>query len=237
MPSLDHDTVLASLRNRSNPRLVLRPEDAAAPEHIPADWWPLLSLGGVDWAALARLWGPLAEALPDTWGQLRRTLRGLAVLLEDDYPPALLYLTTGGGRLFHHRGQPPIAPGHAPARLADVWPGWPAAARALYELHNGWTALFSQSMGHLPVADIETAYELAGDLVADPDALPLDPRRTALVYANGAGSYLCLESPSGAAARAFVWQGSDPGTIGLQASFAAIYDAWTSIHFEEMDDA
>ena len=237
MQPLDRNTVMASLRNRSNPRLVLRPEDTPVPEHIPADWWPLLSLRGVDHVALAQLWGALTDTLPQTWQQLTRTLRGMAVLLEEGYPPALLYLTVGDGRLYHHRGQPPVAAGHAPARLAEAWSAWPAEARALYELHNGWSALFSLSMGHLPVAKIDMAYDVAGDIVADPGALLLDLRRTALVYANGAGSYLCLETLANTPARAFVWTASHPDAIGLQAGFAALYDAWTAIHFEEMDNA
>lgn len=237
MQPLDREFVLTSLRNLDNPRLVLRPEETPTPERIPAGWWPLLSLHGVDLAGLAQLWGPLPEVLPEMWRQLTRTLRGLVVLLEDGHPPTLLYLYSGGERLFHHRGQPPIVRGHVPARLSEMWPNWPPAARSLYEVHNGWTALFSQSMGHLPVGKIETAYDLVGAEVEDPRALPLDLTHTTLVYSNGAGSYLCLETPADDDARAFVWTAGRPAEVGLQAPFTAIYDAWTAIHFEEMDSA
>jgi hypothetical protein len=239
MIKLDKATVLQSLANLEQPRLVLTPEDAPMPNAIPASWWPLLSLDGVNSQQLTELWGPLPAVLPETWAQLTRTLRGLAVLLEEGHPPTLLYLYTGQGRLFHHRGQPPISRGHVPERLRDVWASWPTTARDLYEVHNGWSLLFSLSMGHLPIAEIEMADSPDVGLDVDGQELPLDLRRTALVYSNGAGNYLCLESPASAAAtaRAFVWSPAAPEQIGLEAGFAAIYDAWTAIHFESMDSA
>lgn len=239
MIELNRDTVLASLRNLDNPRLVLRPEDAPRPEHIPPAWWPMLSLDGVDHDRLAALWGPLPAALPEMWQQLTRALRGLAVLLEDNHPPALLYLYSERDRLYHHRGQPPITAGHAPNRLNEVWASWPAVARTLYEVHNGWTLLHSHSMGHLSVSAVLPATDPAVGLSGQEGPLPFVPRRTVLLYSNGGGSYLCLEAPSAEdeAARAFVWSPGIPSEIGLSADFAAIYDAWTAIHFEGMDSA
>jgi hypothetical protein len=230
------EDVLAKLGNRRNPRLLLSRQEAGKEElaAIPEAWWELLSLDEVNLDGLTDLWQPVAGRLPQLMEELKNTVLGLAIFLEEGMPPSLLYIFKGqdGGGLLLRQGFPPLDKKGLDEDLAAIYDKLPAEARKLYAIHDGWSLLASQSSGHLPSTSWSLLswpeWMLEKHIVA---AMSVPPERCALLYSDGSSRYLGYALPEGKGkAKAIVF---DEGKLREGVDFFEEYDEWTSAKFHD----
>lgn len=243
MSELSRENILHSLRNLREAQIMLSVEevDLDIKKQIPAAWLDLISLDGIRFADLQRLWQPVVPKLTRVFDELARTIRGLAILLEEGKPPSLLYIFSKKEKLYYHRGFPPLEEGAIPAHLQPVWSKLPQDFRELYTIHNGWFALHSKSMGHLSIDKLsllssEDEWDLESEIINN---MPIDPERTIIVFSNGGSGYIGFELPESektSEAKPLIWWSDKPTEPELSIKFWPVFDAWTAINFEEMDD-
>jgi hypothetical protein len=145
IPGLNPDEVITGLEHEGNPKLSLAPF-AKPIAGLPAAWTRALSADDPVEAVLDEVWKPAHDLLPKTCKILRRSTHLVGIVTTDKSPPALVYLTTGDGETYWHRGFAARAVSKAHARkLAPDF-------LALYTVHDGWLDQNSM-MGWMPQDD------------------------------------------------------------------------------------
>lgn len=151
--------------------------------------------------------------------------------------PSLLYAMVIEGKIAFYRGRPPVM--RIPDALTDDWPRVPPLVRAFYQtVHNGWTFIYDDSTGPLPLADWGVLSDRIEDTDCEVAALNFDARRIRTVFHNGAGDCLCLDfdhlDAQGCASGA-IWWHEKPNEI-KRVDFDATLNAWTQVTLAEADE-
>jgi hypothetical protein len=219
--------------------LLTLPSEVSPQDGVPDAWAEMLRSQEAGRKMWAEPWKAYRELLPGVLGFLERKVHGVCVLLEEGKPPSLLYVFSSGKTDYYfYRGGPAVGDTIPEDRRA-LWQRLPSTLQVFYsKLHDGWTSLSSDSMGPLPVKDIELLSDWTGDM--EPDEISRLPFRiddVVMVFGNGGGDSLCLDLGLGAAAEdhALVWWHEDPFEPDLDQNFWALMDGWICGQLEDVD--
>jgi hypothetical protein len=222
-----------------HPVLLVSPEEAEAQSSIPEVWIQMLRRQSEGIKSWMEPWKDFQNLLPGVYDFLQHKVHGVCVLLEEGKPPSLLYVFSSGETDYYfYRGGPAVG-NKAPDDTRDIWRRLPSTLQAFYsKVHNGWTSLSADSMGPLPVEDIELLSDWTGDM--EPDELSRLPFRiddVVIVFGNGGGDSLCLDLGLGAAAEdhALVYWHEDPFEPNLDQNFWALMDGWICGQLEDVN--
>ena len=241
MTELSKANILHTLRNLKNPQVMLSATEVnqEVASQIPKEWLSLLSLGEIDFDKLQELWHPVGDNISTVMEELERTIQGLAILIEDNQQPSLLYIFLGNEKLYYHRGFPPLKDDDIPREIANIWGNLPLDFRDLYTIHNGWVSLHSKSMGHLPADKLSLLcweeWSLEAEVI---ESTPINPEKTVIVFTNGGSGYLGFELSDlkGASeAKPLIWWSNKPSQPELNIEFWSVFNTWISMDFADMD--
>ncbi len=236
MTQLSKSNISLALHNLKNPDIILSPDDVSQSirQTIPDSWLNLLSLGNVNFSEVYQLWHPVADKMPNLMVELERTLQGIAILTQEDKPPALLYIFVGQNKEFYfYQGFPPLKDSDIPPNIAMFWYQLPPDFRSLYTIHNGWIDTFD-SMGHLPI-DKLLFFSKNNWYPDELDSLPFNPEKTVFVCQTGGSGYLGFELPKYQDTRdalPLIWWTSTPSCNQKGIEVFPILDELISAQFE-----
>jgi len=232
------DALIADLKPYTdNPRVLLLPEDVTSKMKVPEEWVTLLQQQQAgESKPWVNLWQDFASALPATLTFLRNRVFCVAILLEDDRPPSLIYVYKSDGGYEFYRGGMPLK-NTIPEHLADVWQTFPATLRRLYEIHDGWVYLPSDALGPLPTEEIisMTAEDLDLD-DKDLKKLPFQIEKVYPVFSSGGGDYIWLDTGHAdmdGEASALIWLHEKPTQPKVNIDFWSTLNGWMEIGFKD----
>jgi hypothetical protein len=219
----------------NDPVLILSPADIGAQSDVPAQWKSLLEQqqNGVP-TPWVPMWEPLEEVLPSVLAFLREKVLGVAVLLEPEAAPALVYFYQSPKKYRFYRGGLPMDR-KIPERIREVWASFPPLLCSFYAFHDGWTYLPSNALGPLPMEDMSFLSDEDWD-IENPSALPFDPAKVIAIFASGGGDYLCLDTGNPDAegiATALIWWNEEPDDPDMNVDFWPTLDEWMKVGFED----
>ncbi|HLP88951.1 MAG TPA: SMI1/KNR4 family protein [Nostocaceae cyanobacterium] len=222
-----------------NPKLIIDHQDIP-PEvisQIPPSWLSLLSLGTVEFTKLRELWQPVIHRVEMIIENLESRLQGLAILIEDNQPPSLLYIFLNDEELYYHRGFPPLTEKEITETVKPFWSKLPEDFKKLYTIHNGWTSMFDMSMGHKPIDKISllssTEWSLEAKVIEN---LPINYTKTIIVFTNGGSGYIGFELPElDREPRPLIFWSDKPTQPDLDIKFWTIFNTWISIDLQSKD--
>jgi hypothetical protein len=242
MSQISESSIFKDIENYCyNPQLITDiqdiPQDVLS--QIPQSWLGLLSLEEVDFTKLRELWQPILYRVEVIIEDLESRLQGLAILIEDDKPPSLLYIFLNDEELYYHRGFPPLQEQEITEGIKPFWSKLPEDLKKMYTIHNGWVSLFDLSMGYKPVDKISvlssTKWNLEPEVIRN---LPIDYTKTIILFANGGSGYIGFELPEDhemKEPRPLIFWSNKPTEPNLDIKFWTIFNTWISIDLQSKD--
>ncbi|MTJ10907.1 MULTISPECIES: SMI1/KNR4 family protein [unclassified Anabaena] len=242
MSQITKSNILNYLENYCyNPQLITDiqdiPQDVLS--KISQSWLGLLSLEEVDFTKLRELWQPILHRVEVIIEDLESRLQGLAILIEDNKPPSLLYVFLNDEELYYHRGFPPLQEQEIMEGIKPFWSKLPEDLKKLYTINNGWLSLFDLSMGHKPVDKISvlssTEWNLEPEVIRN---LPLNYTKTIILFANGGSGYIGFELSEDnemKKPRPLIFWSNKPTEPDLDIKFWTIFNTWISIDLQSKD--
>src|SRR5687768_7666875 len=116
--------MLEALATRRNPKVIFKQQDVSEEviRHVPELWWELLAPVNVPMNKLYQVWEAAAGQCGSILRQMETHLQAVALLLEDNQPPSLIYaFRYEGGRLAFYRGLPPVDEQALSRQQAKFW--------------------------------------------------------------------------------------------------------------------
>ncbi|MDR0245382.1 MAG: SMI1/KNR4 family protein [Burkholderia sp.] len=224
-------------RFRATGHVWLAADEIPAGIDVPPAWRALLAAPDDALAdGLVQMWAGIIDRLPAVARFFRDKLARPAVFCDDGGEVMLLYpYTVEQDDLNFFIGRAPLrerAPVDASFRHA-----LPDELRDFCEnVHDGWTFFPSNSMGPLPVGEQAA---LTGKLDLTPDEmrkLDASPDAVRIVFHNGGGDYLCVDSCDGNVDEAgWIWWHGRPAELE-RVNLWAVMNAWFEIFIEEADE-
>lgn len=219
--------------------LLTSPGEVTPEQGVPDVWVEMLRSQEASRKTWAGPWEPFRERLPGVLDFLEHKVHGVCVLLKANQPPSLLYVYGRVEDLYFYRGGSALGD-VVPDDPRSIWARLPLKLREFYStLHNGWTELSSDSMGPLPLQDIEflAGYDWSDDWPEEVNTLPFRLENVAAVFGNGGGDSLCLDlslSQEVIEAHALCWWHEDVLEPDLDINFWDLLDGWICGQLEDV---
>ena len=236
------DSLLEQVRDFvSQPVLLTSFDEIQTEMAVPETWVKMLRRQSAGTRSWIEPWEPYRHLLPGVYDFLQHKVRGVCVLCEDQKPPSLLYVYSTKGEDDFHRGWPPLS-GNVPEGKQAIWTQlFPGLKKFYSDLHNDWVCLPANSLGPLPVENIERLSDQDWDLEPDDERkLPFRLDEVLTVFSNGGGDYLGLDVGKGVSAsedHALAWWHEEPLTPDIDLNFWALMDGWICGQMEDVDRA